>query len=204
MQSDSNKLWPGEDDTLAIAAMLDNHHPLHQHHWEKCQILVTGWVKTEAKDFFHEEREEIIQNAMFKIARSLHDFKRRSRLKTWIITIVRHCIADAGREQQAHLKQDQFPLRDFDNDEDEEDDYMSRIRSPKTTEEECILRENMREANEKLWEYLSKHANKERNIRIIEKYLDGWSQEEIAFELNMPAPNVGYIIRSIRRHLSEQ
>lgn len=205
MPNQYNNTWPGPDDSQAIEAMLDKQHPQHQQHWEMCLTLVNGWVKTEARDFSREEKEDIIQNAIFKIVRSLHDFKRRSRLKTWIITIVRHCIADAGRELKARLKQDHLPFRDLDENEDtSDDDYMLRIKSPKTTEEECILREDMREANEKLWEYLSKHTNKERNIRIIEKYIDGWSQEEIAHELHMPTPNVGYIIRSIRKYLGGQ
>lgn len=203
MQNQPYNLWPGRDDAQAIDAMLDDHHSLYEYHWRECLAFVNGLVKVQASNFSKDEKEDIAQNASLKIIRSLRKFKRESKLTTWIIIIVRNCIFDAGREQQAYLKREIAPQYNTD-DEEEEEDYMSRIRSPKTTEEECVLREDMRETNEKLQKYLSKRINKERTLHIFEKYLEGLNQEEIARELDMPTPNVGYAIRSIQKYLSKQ
>lgn len=202
MQGNSNKLWPGEDDTQAIEAMRDDTRSDYDYHWQECQIFINGLVKKRASNFSKDDKEEICQNALLRIVRSLPTFKRESRLTTWITKITINCITDAGRMQQAQLKQEDQSLHSSE-DADEDEDLIYRIKSPRTTEDNCIFREDVREIKEKLREYFSKHGNKERTIRIFTMHLEGLSQKEIASILDMPVPNVGYTIRAIQKFLGK-
>ncbi len=202
MQNQPYARWPGHNDTPVLDAMLDKNHPLYLHHWSECQIYVKGLVLKWASNFSAEEKEDIIQNTTLWIIRYLPDFKRDCRFTTWIIKIVRTRIADAGREKQAYSRQVALPPDDPDNDERRED-YISRISSPKTLEEECAIREDLRDAYEKLLDRLAANTNRDRILKILRMHLSGMSQKEIARELNMPEANVGYTIRSTQAYLRQ-
>src|SRR5438067_8729023 len=169
--------WPGPNDDIIIEAMLNDRHSLHAYHWNECQAYVNKLVQR-TSNFSVDEKEEIAQNTMFWIVRYLGNFKRECRFTTWIIKVVSSRIADAGREKQTLIKRVALPPNDPDVDT-QKDDYISRISSPRTAEEEYILHEDLREVSKALLDYLRTRANSERNIRILEMYLAGFSQEEI-------------------------
>lgn len=198
MSNQPSYRWPGPDDTTAIEVMLNNQHPFYDHHWQQCYVFVNETVKRRASDFSKDDKDDIVHNAMLKIGRSLATFKHKCKLTTWITKIVINCIIDARRELKAHQVQKALPPQD--PDDDQHDDFASRIRSLTTTEEECLRREDLRTIK-KLLDQLAMHPHKERTVRIFDMYLEGWSQEEIARELNIPTANVGYAIRSLQDFL---
>lgn len=200
MQKRFHEQWPGPEDASVINAMLNDSS---SHHWSKCQIYVNELVLKLASNFSADVKEEIAQNAMFCIVRYLPNFKRKCRLTSWIVRIVHTRIADAGRIRQANFRRQALLPNDPDENKENEA-YISKIRSPKTVEEECVVREVLREANIALLEYLSTHSKPEINTRILEMYIAGFSQEDIARKLHMPTPNVGYVIRSVQRFLREK
>jgi RNA polymerase sigma factor (sigma-70 family) len=198
MQGNSNNLWPGEDDTQAIAAMLNDQHPFYEHHWQQCYAFVIESVKRRASDFSKDDKDDISQNVMINIGRSLVTFKRKCKLTTWITKIVINCVINARRARKAQEMQRALPPQDpADN---QHEDFASRIRSLTTTEEESLLREDLR-AIKKLLEQLAKHTHKERAIKIFDMHLEGLSHEEIARKLDIPQANVGYAIRSLQEFL---
>jgi RNA polymerase sigma factor (sigma-70 family) len=195
--------WPGLDDAPVIDAMLNDHHPLHPHHWNGCEAYVKGLVFKWANNFQEDEKEDISQNVMVSITKYLPSFKQKSRLTTWIIKIIHSRIADAGREKQARLRLVALPPDDPDGDERKED-YLTRISSSKTVEEESALREELREAYKKLLDHLSASPNKKQTLRILRMHIAGMSQKEIAQKLNMAEANVGYAIRSTQEFMRKK
>lgn len=195
MQKRDSEKWPGPDDNLVIDAMLDDRG---SHHWSECHKFVKNLVMRLASNFSKDVKEEIIQNSMFWIVRYLSSFKRECSFTSWIIKIVKSRIADAWRVQQTTEQHQTSPSNDSDEDKESESDIISTQR---TTEQECILREELHEAAKELLVYLSDHAHTERNIRILEMHIAGFSQEDIAKKFHMPTPNVGYVIRSTQHFL---
>src|SRR5436309_14914661 len=65
--------------------------------WKKCHEFVTQKVHFKARNFHWDRQEEIIQEAMYKIARSLPGFRFECSLKSWVWTIIASCIADEYR-----------------------------------------------------------------------------------------------------------
>lgn len=195
MQKQFYEEWPGPDDDLVIDAMLNDSN---SHHWSKCQTFVNSLMPRLAGNFSADIQDEIAQSAMFSIVRYLPGFKRKCRFTSWIIKIVKSRIADAGREQQNMNRRHVSPPNDSDEDKENEA-YILKISSERTAEEECILREELREVSKEFLEHLS-----ERKIHIMKMYLAGFSLEAIAKKLHMPAANVGYAIRSAQRLLREQ
>jgi RNA polymerase sigma factor (sigma-70 family) len=200
MHKQPQSQWPGPFDASVIDAMLNDPN---SHHWSECQTYVNRLVLKWASGFSVEVKEEIAQNAMLWIVRYLPNFKRQCRLTTWIIQIVHTRIADAGREQQTSFRRQALPLNDFDED-DENEVYNSKISSPRTVEEECVSREELREAFNGFTKYLSTHPKSERVRLILEMHMAGFNQQDIARDLKIPAPNVGYAIRTFQRFLREQ
>jgi RNA polymerase sigma factor (sigma-70 family) len=192
--------WPGPFDDPVIDAMLNDRD---SHHWSECQKYVNSLVLKWAGNFSADDREEIAQNAMFWIVRYLPKFKRKCRLTTWIMRIVHTRIVDAGRERQTSLLRQALPPNDPDED-DKNEVNASKIGSPRTVEEECVSREELREAFKALLKHLSARAKPERDILILEMHIAGFSQQDISRKLNIPAPNIGYVIRTLQRFLREQ
>lgn len=74
----------------------------------------------------------------------------------------------------------------------------------KTTEEVCIMRDDLRKALAALQEYVSTHANAIRNQRILDMVLlEGHSLEEAAKAVGCSAPVASYIVRSAQRFVRE-
>jgi RNA polymerase sigma factor (sigma-70 family) len=182
LQRRSNEAWPGPDENAVIDAMLDQHHPLYTHHWKKCNTFVTALVTKFIDSSLADKKEDIIQETMVSIVRSLPEFKRRCRLTYWITKIVHSRIADAGRDIQNRKKFIALPPTDP-REDDPKEDYLSAFQLPRTVEDECIDREDLREAFTQFLNRYANHAHRERLLLIWTMHLAGYSQKEIAQEL---------------------
>jgi len=192
--------WPGPDEDVVIEAMLADPD---SYHWSRCYELVEKLVQQWASDLSLDDKPEVVQNVMMRVVQYLPTFRRGSKLSTWLVKVVRSRRADEFRKlQSSHsmliVSLDVFP-RMWDDDTESID-----LPTLLTTEEEFLQREELREIYEALLKHLAeqgkhrKGGKQERNSKILDLYLDGLNQQEIARELRIPAPVVGYVIRSIQ------
>ena len=180
-------------------------------HWSECQKFIQRIIQSQSRNLSLELKEEIVQSAMLSVVRYLPAFRFDCKLATWLVKIAHHRIIDAYRKEppdHSHHSDDYSPFPNVYlqvSDEDEENEaYISHISSEKTAEEECVIREELRDAFNDLQVYLSNRKYAKRNIHVMEMHFEGFSQKEIARKLDMPTANVGYVIRSTQIALREQ
>ena len=92
-----------------------------------------------------------------RIHKYLPTFQFQCSLKTWIFNIVHSCVIDDYRKSK-RAGQFMMPLGDS-HDDFELDGDMSAANVPGTVEDECIIRDELREAFAALLEYVSLHSN---------------------------------------------
>lgn len=196
MKEDKSHLSrPGVDDEIVVKEMLND--PLSEH-WYDCHEFVKKLVHGQAKNISIDSREDIAQDAMMRIHRSLSTFQHQCMFRTWIYGIVRTCVIDAYRK---NMRTEPFttslsnPL-----DTSEGDDNFLPAITTETVEEECIIRDDLRNALNALREYVSSHSHPERNAQILELVLyAGFSQEEVAKAVGCSAPVAGYVMREAKK-----
>lgn len=199
MHRRGNIPWPGHDEKAVIDDMLADGESLH---WNRCYELVEQLTRQWAGGLPVDLREEITQNAMIKVMLYLPAFKQQSKLSTWLVRIVRSCKADEFRKnQQSHTHPVislNKPLRNDEGDEESID-----LPASLTAEQELEMREELHEIFNAILEFLAEHGKQERNSEIIGLYLDGYNHQKITLQLGIPAPVVGYVIRSMQRYARE-
>jgi RNA polymerase sigma factor (sigma-70 family) len=184
--------WPGPDERSIVAEMLKDRASSH---WNECYEFVRRLVQTKAKNIPREEWDDIVQDAMMRINRSLSTFEYKCSLKTWLFGIVRSCIIDRYRKSQ---RTGQLGFSSLET--DKENEYEEAVMLP--VENECIARDELKNALAAIQEYLTSHAHQERNTEIVRiVLLEGQTLEEAARLLGCSAPVAGYVIRSIQHHL---
>lgn len=198
--------WPGPDENAVINEMLKNPDSPH---WRWCQDYVTRLVMKQAVNIPIDQREEITMNAMYRIVRYLPDFKRQSRLTTWIGAIVRSCIVEAFREtRRDSATLIPTPEDAFDDAEDELDnpEYLSpEFVTSLPSETNILIQEELQEIAAAVQEFVALHANQERNSAILRMVLfQDYSIEDTARVLGINAPVVSYVVRSARRFIREK
>jgi RNA polymerase sigma factor (sigma-70 family) len=187
--------WPDENDEIIVKDMRNNPQ---SEQWNRCNRFVTTCVQTHAKNL-PEQQEDIIQDAMERVTKSLPTFRYNCKLKTWIFIIVRNCIVDAYRK----LKNDRktTPLPEDPHEEHEYETTTFSGHTAKTTEDEAVFREEIKRGLEALEEYIATHANRDRNRQILQMVIfEGRTLEETAQRLNCSAPIVGYIVREAQKY----
>ncbi len=198
MKEWSGDPWPGPDDKLIVAQMLADPS---SHHWNECHTFFEHVIR--ANNLPVDLRDDVVQNAMFTVMRSLPTFHYECRLRTWLGMIANSRIVDAWRNH-ARKNRQIIPLDNPPGDE-ESGTGILKINAPQTTEGECIIREELREAISVLREYLNTHAKSERNRQILQKVLlEEYTFEEAAQELGVNAPVIRYVVRSVQRYLRER
>ena len=91
------------------------------------------------------------------------------------------------------------PLDDVEREYDEFD-----VGTTKTTEDACIMHDDLRKALAALQEYVSTHANPIRNGRILDMVMfEGRSLEAAAKAVGCSAPVASYVVRSAQRYVRE-
>jgi RNA polymerase sigma factor (sigma-70 family) len=192
--------WPEVADRIVVEEMLRD---LQSEQWRKCFEFVKKLVQLQANNIPQDHWDDLVQDAMIKINRSLHTFQYHCTLKTWIFGIVRSCIIDDYRKA---TRARQFTAIPGDSQENLERDGDAINSSHITTvEDACITREALEEAIKALQDYVSTHANEERNRRILDMILvEGSSLEEAGKMVGCSAPVAGYIVRSAQRYVRER
>ncbi|MEA2057009.1 MAG: RNA polymerase sigma factor [Patescibacteria group bacterium] len=104
------------------------------------------------------DAEDLVQETFINCLRQIHLFRESSSLKTWMISILRHEIADYYRKKYAKKAIRTVPLAEF-------------------ILEEKI--EDSREVNKRVAEVLTKMREQRKNILLM-KYVDNLGVREIA------------------------
>src|SRR5713101_1520099 len=88
---------PGMDERAVVAEMMSHLHP---EHWEECRTFVKRRVYAKAKNIPVDLHEDIVQEVMYKVTKSLEHFDFQCTLKTWVNIIIEHCIIDIHHKVQ--------------------------------------------------------------------------------------------------------
>lgn len=203
MTNDGNFLlpWPGTDDRAVIKEMLEDEQ---SEHWHRCYEFTQKLVQLQARALSPEDKEDIVQNVMMRIQRSLHTFQHECALRTWIFSIVRNCVIDFHRRRKRNGIP-LTPLYDLREGAESEDDKAS-MGTFFSTEDNCLSRESLREALDALQEWIASTRSKaERNQQIIEMVIfQGHSLEHAAERVGCSAAVASYIVRTARSYVRKK
>jgi RNA polymerase sigma factor (sigma-70 family) len=192
--------WPGADDRIVVEEMLRDSR---SEQWYECREFVKKRVQIQATNIPQDQWEDIVQDAMIRIDKSLLTFHYQCILRTWIFVIVHNCIIDAYRKF-THIGQFIAPLHDSRDDVEYEGDAFT-ANTPNTVEDECITHDDLNNALTALQEYVFTHANPIRNGRILDMVIfEGRSLKEAAKAVGCPAPVASYVVRSAQRYVRER
>src|SRR5713226_3444987 len=156
--------WPGPDDKPVVNQMLADPY---SHQWSECRSFFERLKQI--RDIPEDTREDVVQNAMVTVSRSLPAFRFDCKFSTWLVYVARSRITDAQRDLNRYKKQFIAQSEAPYNEENETDTFT--IEAQHTTEEECIIRENISEAMKALQEYVSAHSKPARNRQILQKIM---------------------------------
>jgi RNA polymerase sigma factor (sigma-70 family) len=193
--------WPGgADDRTVVEEMLRDPR---SGQWFECYEFVKKLVQSQAKNIPQDHWDDIVQETMIRVDKSLLAFKHQCTLRTWVFGIVHNCIIDAYRKFK-RAGQFMAPLSDPHDDGESEGDAFT-TNTPGTVEDGFVIHDELNNALAALQEYVSSHANSKRNRRILDIVIfKGQSLEEAAREVGCSAPVVGYVVRSAQRYVREK
>lgn len=194
--------WPGADDRIVVEEMLRDNL---SEHWYECREFVKKQVHKKAGSNAQQGRDDIVQDVMGHVYRSLATFRFRCRFTTWLITIINHCIIDGYRKGQ---RTELTPLSSIfagDPYEASEQEAEMHHASVSEVEENCILRDQLEVGMKALREYAETHANTERNRKILDMViLQGHSLEEAARVVGCSPAVAGYVVRQAQRYARQK
>lgn len=190
---------PGMDERLAVEEMLRDQASKH---WEEYSKFVEWCVYAKAKNIPSSLHDDIVQDIMCKVIKYLPHFRFQCTLKTWLNTIIEHCIIDAHRKLQNegwfHSN-----LADLPNDGDREGE-ISNANVAASAEDAFEINDKLRSAVTILLEYINTHANSVRNRLIIRMVIfEGKTHEAAARAAGCNAPVVGYVVHEAQRYVRE-
>lgn len=199
-ESKPRNQWFEQDDTSVIKAMLSNNS---SEYWERCREFVRYYVNKQFSNLEVPLKEEAVQETLLSVHKSLAAFRQQSKLITWVSSIAYHRAIDILRRQTNIGK---WEVHADDTSESQEDNLdVTTICNSRTPEEIALTNENIQETFVEIEMFLQKHAKPERNRQILQMVLyDGYSQEDTAHLLGIPAPVIGYVVRSAREHLRQK
>ena len=187
--------WPGQDDRTVVKQMLANPD---SHHWTECHNFIHKIVQTANLPPYL--KEDVVQNIMMSVVTGLPNFHFNSRLTYWLYTIGTNRIIDMARKHLLESQWTVIPATPPDDTENEAD--IVKVHAPKTTEEECLIHEELHEVGQAILEHLKSRFNPARDRQILKlAWIDRLSHEEIANQIGVSAPVVGYVIRTAQTHL---
>lgn len=192
--------WPGADDRIVVEEMLRDRS---SGQWYECREFVKKLVQVQAKNIPQDRWDDLVQDAMIRIDKSLLTFHYQCALRTWVFGIVRSCIIDAYRKL-SRAGQFTASLDDAHDDIEREGDVFT-AHAPGTVEDKCITNDELKEAVAALQEYVSTHAHSKRNRRILDLVIfEGRALEEAARAVGCSAPVVGYVVRSAQSYVRKK
>lgn len=194
--------WPGADDRTLIENMLRDPQ---SEHWTKCREYVEKLVHKRATNIPRDFWDDIIQEAMIKIDKSLPTFQYRCSLKTWLFGIVGSCIIDDHRKITRIKTFIALPTDFSTSHEDGEANDVFSMHLSRTTEEDFMMIDELKQAIAALREYITTHKKPERNEQILSMVLDeDRSLEEAAKAVGCSAAVAGYVVRSAQRYVRDK
>ena len=192
--------WPGADDRIVVEEMLRD--PISGQ-WYECREFVKRCVQKQATNIPKDSWDDIVQDAMMRVNKSLPTFHFVCSFRTWLFGIARSSVIDAYRKF-TRAGQHEAPPGDPHDNAEREGDALT-VSRPETVEDECITRDELSKALTALQEYVSTHANPVRNGRILDiVLLEGRSLEEAAKAVGCSAPIAGYVVHSAQRYVRER
>lgn len=190
--------WPGPDERAVVNELLTHADSAH---WEACHRYVERLVRSMAQKGYYASasREDVVQDSMVSVMKSLQDFRFECKLTTWLMSIVHRRLVDAARfERRRTWESVSLDIPDGSIEGDGERD----VAAVRTTEEECLQREELYETLICLQDYVMRHAKPERNSQVLNLVLlQGYTAADTAALLSIPIPTVNYIVRSARKYL---
>ncbi len=191
----SGNRWSGQDDRTVVKEMLMNPN---SHHWIECYNFIQKVVQ--AANLPPYLKDDVVQNIMISVVTGLSNFHFTSSLTYWLYTIAANRIIDMARKHSSESLWILTPTISPEGTENEAD--ILKVQALKTTEEECLIREELQEVDQLLLEYLKSRFNSIRDRRILQMaWFDVLSHDEIAAEVGVSAAVVGYVIRAAQSHL---
>ena len=191
----SGNHWPGQDDRAVVKEMLANKD---SQHWTECHNFIQKIVQVASLPPYL--KEEVVQNTMISVATGISNFHFQCRLTSWLYVVTNKRIIDMARKHLYDSKwtfTSNYPSEDTENEAD-----ILKIHTLKTTEEVCLIREELQEVDKEILEYLKTRTYPTRDHRILKlAWIDGLSHEEIAIRVGVSAPVVGYVIRTAQSYL---
>lgn len=192
--------WPGANERSVVEEMIRDRYSKH---WEECNKLVKRCVYARAKNILSNLQEDIIQEAMYKVAKYLPHFRFQCALNTWLNQIVEGCIIDAHRWLQ-NKGRPHPPLADPSNESNREGEGLN-LGEAKSAEEAFETNHEIRNGIAALLEYVNTHSNPIRNRLIIRMVVfEGQTYAEAAKAVGCLAPVVGYVVREAQRYAREK
>lgn len=187
---------PGMDERAIVAEMRRDQHSLL---WDECRNFVKLCVNTRAKNIPIDHQEDIVQEIMYKITRSLEHFRFDSTLKAWVNVIVERCIIDEHRKLQNEVPY-QFHLATSPDESDYEGEEPGTSEE-KSAEEAYITSDEIDKGWAACLEYARTHANPIRNQLILRMVmLEGHSHAAAAKEAGCSSAVVGYVVREAQKY----
>lgn len=192
--------YSGENERSNIDEMIRDRY---SRYWEECIQFVERSVCANAKNIPHDLLDEIAQEAMYKVAKSLEHFRFECSFKTWVNLIVERCIIDAHRRLQKKASY-HFFLVISPNDSDYEGEEPAK-RVDKSAEDAFMIKAEINDGTSALFEYADAHSNPTRDRLIIRMViLEGHTHLEAAIAVGCNAPVVGYVVREAQRYAREK
>lgn len=192
--------WSELNDDAVIDEMLQD---AGSEYWSLCSEYVRYFIGKKFPNLFRQLKDEVVQETVLSIYKSLSAFRRESKFTTWVASIAYNRAIDALR-RQADIQQWEIGSEDpLEHPEDEAE--LSDARVSKTPEEIALLSEKIQETLAAIEAFIQQHAKSRRNRQILQHVLlDGYSHEETARMLRVPAPVIGYVVRSAREYLRRE
>lgn len=188
--------WPGGDDRTVVEEMLRDST---SGQWYECREFIKKRVQLQARNIPQDLWEDLVQDTMIRVGKSLPTFRYQCALRTWLFDIIHSCIIDAYRKL-THAGSLIAPLGDLYDDVEHEMDVLG-VNIFRTAEDECITRDEVQRALVALQEHVSTHAHSKRNGKILNMVIfEDRSLEEAAKAVGCSAPVAGYVVRTAQRY----
>jgi len=185
--------WPGTDDRVVVAEMLRDNF---SEHWFECREFIRKQVLKRAGNIAQQDRDDVVQEIMGRVHLGLSTFHFGSRLTTWLMSIITHCIIDAYRKAK---RTDQAPISSIfpgEPHETGEQEPAMQLASALEVEDVCIVHDQLEIGINALKAYIKTHAHRERNGKILDMVIvQGDSLEEAANAVGCSAAVAGYVVR---------
>ncbi len=199
MLENKENFWLERDDKEVVTEMLlDPATP----YWDECYKFVKKLVQMQAKDVPLDYQEDIVQNALIRVATYLDKFRYECRLSTWLATIARNSIIDFQRK---YIRESQKSTTYEGSEDSEFASKVSNIQSNLNVEEEYIIREDLKSVIQLIGKYDSAYPNGERNREILRMVLlEGQSLQQVAQRVGCSIDTVSYVVRAGQRYVRER